>query len=68
MHLMDVGRRRRRQPKRETLEMAGLTALSVTGAAILLPVIGLKALAGTLPFVKNISGKQQEPVDSYLIN
>jgi hypothetical protein len=50
----------------ENLEMAGLTALSVTGALILLPVIGLKALASTLPFVRNANGRQQEP-DSYLI-
>ncbi|MGX1159847.1 hypothetical protein FBY31_1789 [Arthrobacter sp. SLBN-100] len=66
MNLMDGGPLRGRTPKRENLEMAGLTALSVTGALILLPIIGLKALASRLPFVKNANGRQQEP-DSYLI-
>ena len=65
MELMDGGRRRRRLPKRETLELVGFTALSVTAAAVLLPAIGLKALA--LPFGKNPAARP-EPEDSYLIN
>ncbi|WP_461172250.1 hypothetical protein M1D93_14795 [Arthrobacter sp. Z1-9] len=65
MNLIDSGRHRRRPLKRETLEMAGLTALSVTGALILLPVIGLRMLAGSVPFAKIGAGQQQE--DSYLI-
>ncbi|MBT2567128.1 hypothetical protein J7I84_11605 [Arthrobacter sp. ISL-85] len=64
---MDGGRRRRRSPKRETLELVGFTALSVTAAAVLLPAIGLKALAGALPFRKNLV-RPPEPEDSYLIN
>ena len=67
MELMDGGRRRRRLPKRETLELVGFTALSVTAAAVLLPAIGLKALATALPFGKNPAARP-EPEDSYLIN
>lgn len=65
---MDGGRRRRRPPKRETLEVIGFTALSVTAAAVLLPVIGVKAVVSALPFVKNATGHLAEPEDSYLIN
>lgn len=63
---MDGGRRRRRVPKRETLELVGFTALSVAAAAVLLPAIGLKAAVSALPFVKNAS--RPEPEDHYLIN
>ncbi|TDL41122.1 hypothetical protein [Arthrobacter nitrophenolicus] len=65
---MDDGRRRRRPSKREQLEIAGLTALSVVGALVLLPVIGLKAVAGALPFVRSASGDQQGLEEIYLIN
>ena len=67
MELMDGGRRRRRLPKRETLEMVGFTALSVTAAAVLLPAIGVKAVVSSLPFAKRVVGPA-EPEDSYLIN
>ncbi|WP_246857276.1 hypothetical protein [Pseudarthrobacter sp. NIBRBAC000502770] len=67
MELMDGGRRRRRLPKRETLELVGFTALSVTAAAVLLPAIGVKAVVSALPFARKPSGPA-EPEDSYLIN
>ncbi|TQJ38068.1 hypothetical protein FBY33_0055 [Arthrobacter sp. SLBN-112] len=67
MELMDGGRRRRRLPKRETLALMGVTALSVTAAAVLLPAVGLKALAAALPLAKN-RVHQPEPEGSYLIN
>ncbi|TDT85919.1 hypothetical protein DFO47_101338 [Arthrobacter sp. AG258] len=66
MDLMDGGRRRRRLPKRETLELVGFTALSVAAAAALLPVIGVKTVVSSLPFVKPAPGHDAE--DSYLIN
>jgi len=47
--------------------LVGFTALSVTAAAVLLPAIGLKALATALPFGKNPAARP-EPEDSYLIN
>ncbi|MFF1881345.1 hypothetical protein ACFVVC_07780 [Pseudarthrobacter sp. NPDC058196] len=52
MDLMDGGRSRRRLPRRETLELVGFTALSVAAAAVLLPVIGVKTVVSSLPFVK----------------
>lgn len=60
MILLDGGRGSSRPPKRQNLEVAGFTALSVAGALILLPVIGLKALAGALPFVKNADDRGPE--------
>ncbi|ADX74165.1 hypothetical protein Asphe3_30550 [Pseudarthrobacter phenanthrenivorans Sphe3] len=69
INLMDGGRRRRRPSKREQLEMAGFTVLSVTGAVILLPVIGLKAVMSALPFVRTPAiGDQQGHDEHYLIN
>jgi len=65
MDLMDGGRRRRRLPKRETLEVVGFTALSVAAAAVLLPVIGVKTVMDSLPFVKPVPPHDAE--DSYLI-
>ena len=67
---MDGGRRRRRLPgglpRRETLELVGFTALSLAAAAVLLPAIGVKAVVGSLPFVKPMPRADAE--DSYLIN
>jgi hypothetical protein len=65
MDLMDGGRRRRRLPKRETLELVGFTALSVAAAALLLPMIGVKTVVDSLPFVKRAPGHDAE--DNYLI-
>jgi len=65
MDLMDGGRSRRRLPKRETLELVGFTALSVAAAAVLLPVIGVKTVVDSLPFVKPAPPHDAE--DSYLI-
>ncbi|MDQ0145984.1 hypothetical protein [Pseudarthrobacter niigatensis] len=67
MELLDGGRRRRRLPKRETLELVGFTALSVTAAAVLLPAIGIKAVVSALPFVKTPAASAT-PEDLYLIN
>lgn len=67
MELMDGGRPRRRLPKRETLELVGFTALSLTAAAVLLPAIGIKAAVGALPLVKTPAALAT-PEDSYLIN
>ncbi|NUT69567.1 hypothetical protein HNO81_00045 [Pseudarthrobacter sp. C4D7] len=64
---MDGGRRRRRLPKRETLELVGFTALSVSAAAVLLPAIGIKAVVDALPFVKTPAASAT-PEDFYLIN
>ncbi|MDQ0800112.1 hypothetical protein [Arthrobacter sp. SLBN-112] len=64
MDLMDGGHRRR-LPKRETLELVGFTALSVAAAAVLLPLIGVKTVVGSLPFVKPAPRRDAE--DSYLI-
>jgi hypothetical protein len=44
------------QGKREPLEIAAITALSVGAAMVLLPAIGLKALVGKLPAVRNAAG------------
>lgn len=63
---MDGGRPRRRRPKRETLELVGYAALSVAAAAVLLPVIGVKTVVGSLPFVK--PAPPPDAQDSYLIN
>lgn len=61
------GRRPRRVPKRETLQLVGFTALSVAAAAVLLPAIGVKAVMSALPFVRNTARPSQHE-DSYLIN
>ncbi|MDQ0731143.1 hypothetical protein [Arthrobacter sp. B1I2] len=66
MELMDGGRRRRRLPKREPWSWWA-SALSVTAAAVLLPAIGLKALATALPLGKNPAARP-DPDDSYLLN
>ena len=66
MDLMDGGRRRRRHYKREPLEMAALTALSVGAAMVLLPAIGLKVLTGKLSPVRNVAGGARGPEEHYL--
>ena len=66
MDLMDGGRRRRRLPRRETLELVGFTALSVAAAAVLVPGIGVKTVVSSLPFVK--PAPRHDAEDSYLIN
>jgi hypothetical protein len=68
LDLMHDSRGRRRNPQRHTVEEAGFTVLSVAAALVLLPVIGLKAVAGRLPLVKVSSVQRPEADEHYLIN
>ncbi|MDE8585913.1 hypothetical protein [Arthrobacter sp. NQ4] len=68
MELFDGGRRGRRLPKRETLEVVAFTALSLTAAAALLPAIAVKAAVNALSFSKNTENANGERPSSYLIN
>lgn len=67
INLMDGGRRHPGQSRWGGLQYVALTAGSITGAVILLPLIGLKAFASSIP-VASRAFKMDPGQEHYLIN